>query len=846
MGRAVKGTAIALAGTAAAAVAILLFAALVAWRSLSPVSGDLVATELSAPVDVVRDGNAIAHIEATSHADAALALGFTHAQERMWQMEVLRRTAQGRLAEMFGEPAADTDVFLRTMGMARTAERSLAALKPETRAILEAYANGVNAYLNRELARLEPPLPPEFMIFSHRPEPWAPADSVAIMKLMSLQLSKNMSEELQRLVYAARGLNPAEIADLMPEHPEDRPAPLPDLRELLPIRADAVVKVDEVASLPVEPSLGRWASNNWVVSGERSATGKPLLANDPHLSFGAPSLWYLAHLSHEGLRGKVDVIGATLPGTPAVLLGRNAHVAWGFTNAGADVQDLFVERLRPADNNQYFTPEGWKNFDLREEVVEVSGGEDRSFTVRTGRHGPILPDLMPLPAKAKLRFSEILTPLHVVALNWTGLAGDDASVDALVGLNGSTTVSELRQAFAAIRSPMQAIVMADREGNIGLATPADVPVRSPDNAVQGRAPVPGWEPAYDWRGVIQAPDVPGVDDPPGGAIATANTRLPNADEIFLTRDWDEPTRLERAESLLAARGTHDVASMVAIQNDVRTEPFLRLRDRLLPTLEDDDDLAADLARWNGDMAADARAPLLMVAWLRALNRRIFADDLGDAFARFDEINIHALERVLNEGGARDWCDDAATAALETCEAAARAAWADATADLRMRFGEPDGWTWGAAHPVYGKHQPLGDVFPLGSLFNVERPAAGGSHTLNRGKTSFLDDDPYRSTHGAGYKAVYDLADLERSLFVVSTGQSGHLLSPQYRGQVNDWAAGRYLPMVTDPATYRKGALGTWTLTPARRTAGRRADRLPPRSSRARAPRSDPSIRAATR
>ena len=791
------------------------FAALVAWRSLEPATGTAVLAGLVAPATVVRDRHAIAHVEAATHADAAAALGYTHAQERLWQMEILRRTAQGRLAEIFGEAAADTDVFLRTLAMARSAERSVRVLAPETRAVLDAYARGVNAYLSRDLARLEPPLPPEFMAFSHRPEPWRAADSVAILKLMSLQLSKNMGEELQRLVYAARGLNPAEIDDLMPRHRDDPPRPLPDLRDLLPIRDDAKVKVDAVAAVHPEPALGAWASNSWVVSGARSATGGPLLANDPHLSFGAPSLWYLAHLRYKARGGAIDVIGATLPGTPLVLLGRNAHVAWGLTNAGADVQDLYVEQLRPADRTQYLAPDGWRRFQTREETVRVAGGKDRRLTILIGRHGPVLPDLLPLPSHARLRFSDILTPLHVVALAWTGSAEDDRTTDAILSLGEARSVSQLRASLASVRSPMQAIVMADRQGTIALATPADVPKRQAENAVEGRAPVPGWDALYDWSGIIAAKDIPGLENPPSGAIATANTRLANANALMLTWDWDEPARLDRAEALLAERDRHDLASMAAIQNDVRSEPLARLRDGLVPALDQGDKLVRDLGEWNGEIRAGLRAPLLMVAWLRALNRRIFADDLGDAFARFDTINIHALERVLAEGGARDWCDERATGTRETCEAMARAAWADAMLDLEQRYGEPKTWTWGRAHPMHAFHQPFGGIAGIDSLFNVQRPAHGGSHTLNRGKTDFLSDDPYRAVHGAGYKAIYDLKNPERSLFIQNTGQSGHFLSLHYRAQADRWAAGEYLPMVTSPEDYRNGAMGTWRFTPAR-------------------------------
>ena len=795
----------------ASLAAVGLLAVLALWRSVPPTSGTDALAGLEQPVSVVRDAEAVPHIEAETQADAAMALGYIHAQERLWQMEVLRRTAQGRLAEVFGGAAADTDVFLRTLGMARAAELSYPSLAPRTRAVLEAYAKGVNAWMNRDLRRLEPRLPPEFMAFGYTPEAWQPHHSGALMKLMSLQLSQNMSHELRRLVFAAQGLTSAEIADLMPEHPDDPPAPLPDLRELLPLRSDATVLVAS-SSFDARVKAGTWASNNWVVAGSRTASGKPLLANDPHLSFGAPSLWYLAHLSYPGADGeRTDVIGATLPGTPSVLLGRNGHVAWGFTNAGADVQDLFVERLRPADQKQYLTPNGWARFDEREEVVRLANGDERRFTVLTGRHGVVLPDLMPIGPR--LRFSDIFTPLHVVSLNWTGLADDDTTLDAMIAVGDARSVGALRETFTAVRSPMQAIVMADTAGNIQLTTPADVPVRKAANLVQGRAPVPGWDATYDWQRVVPAREIAPVDASPAGTIATANTRLPNAETLFVTRDWDEPQRLDRAEALLAARETHDMASMIAIQNDARSEGLLVVRDLLAPALREDDPLAKELREWNGDMSAEARAPLLMVAWLRALTTRIFEDDLRDAFPRFEDIRLHALNRALRTGGARDWCDDRRTEVRETCETVARDAWDDALKDLGARYGNAQTWTWGRAHPVTGAHQPFGRIAILAPLFNVERPASGGSHTLNRGKTSIGADDPYRSTHGAGYKAVYDLADPENSLFIQNSGQSGHFLSPQYRAQVGRWAKGEYLPMVTDPATYREGALGTWVFTP---------------------------------
>ena len=792
--------------------------AAVMFRTVTPSSGTADMAGLNAPVRIVRDENAVAHIEAGSHRDAVRALGYTHAQERLWQMDQLRRAASGRLSELFGEQTVGVDTFLRTLGLERAAAGSYAVLKPETRALLDAYSEGVNAWVNRDRAMLEPALPPEFLVFGADFRPWTGADSVAVLKLMSLQLSQNMRHELDRLVLAARGFTSGEISDLFPVHRDDRPPPLPDLARLLPLRppADVLSAERETAALTavLEPAVARWASNSWVLQPGRTTTDGALLANDPHLAFSAPSLWYLAHMSWEADGEPRTLVGATLPGTPGVLLGRNADVAWGFTNAGADVQDLFIEQVQAGDPNRYLTPNGWRTFGRRSEVIAVAGGEPVTIDVRLSRHGPVLPDELPLPSAAPVVFSDLLRELYVPALRWTGLSATDRTMDAIVALADARNVAELQTAFSGVQSPMQAIVMADRAGDIALATPARVPVRADANLVRGRAPVPGWLPEYDWQRVIEGPDVPSVRNPASGAFVTANSRLPTADRLFTTYDWDESLRLDRAEELVAARPRHDVASMRAIQNDTRSHGMERLRDRLLALAPPPEPYRGELVAWDGRMDRDARAPLLMAAWAKALIARLLEDDLGTAFPRFENVDHFALERML-EGGARDWCDRRDTARPESCAEIAAAAWDVAVADLRQRFGEdPNGWTWGRAHFVRNAHRPFDAVPLLRPLFNVERPAAGGPHTLNRGQVSFGSDTPYATTHGAGYKAVYDLASPERSLFIQTTGQSGNPFSPHYRDLADLWANGAYISIRTDGAAYRERARGEWVLRPA--------------------------------
>ena len=364
-------------------------------RTIQPYSGEINIARLSAPVTIVRDKEGVPHIEAKTRDDALAALGFAHAQDRLWQMEILRMSAQGRLSEIFGDATRKTDVFLRTLGFFEQAEQSLDVLSAETIAGLEAYARGVNTFIHRKTRLLEPSFPPEFLILGHKPEDWKPAHSVSALKMMSLNLSKNMANELTRLAFAANDLSPREIEDLYPVGPLDNPKPLPDLRKMYGLKKPVVTA--SVQSKPsdmleqIMPSTGIWASNNWVVAGSRTESGKPLLANDPHLAFGSPSLWYLAHLSFEDEDKKRNIIGASLPATPLILLGRTDNVAWGFTNAGADVQDVFIEELKEGDENKYRTQLGWQDFILTEEIIKIKGAEDFTYTRRISRHGPVSP-----------------------------------------------------------------------------------------------------------------------------------------------------------------------------------------------------------------------------------------------------------------------------------------------------------------------------------------------------------------------------------------------------------------------------------------------------------------------
>lgn len=790
-------------------------------RSLPEPSGTVEIPGLLESVTIGRDGEGVPHVTASTREDVYAGLGFAHAQDRLWQMEVSRMAGQGRLSEIFGEATVDTDIWLRTVDMAGAAAASYKAFPDEAKRALEAYARGVNAWLEREPRLFAARLPPEFIALGHEPEPWQPQDAVTVVKMMSVGLASNVAEEVERLAFARAGMTVGEIEDLIPPHPGIDPPALPDLMALLEMKpADALEQArmerkGSLASVPDVGLTGRGASNNWVVAGNRTETGSPILANDPHLGLSAPSVWYLAHLRVEPEEGEPrNLVGATLAGAPLVLLGRNDDLAWGFTNTGADVQDLFIERLHPDDATRYETPEGWRPFDTRKETVIVKDGESITFKRRATRHGPVMPaDYRGLGA--------LLPENRVAALAWTALASDDTTMLAGLAVWDFRTVAEFQEGMADFVTPMQSIVLADTRGNIGLVAPARVPVRDPANAVMGRAPVPGWEATYDWKGTVDYADLPRITNPEKGAIGTANSRI--VDDSYgqmLTLDWDETYRQRRVDQLVVdADKPHGMADSRAAQADVRSLAFATLVPQMLQLVEGregiDRFVVSALGDWDYEMTREDPEPLIAMAWLRAATEAIFRDDLGAGFERWFQARGQVMENVLGGRTEREWCDRSQSEAVESCGDVLAMALATALNDLEERYGsDRNAWRWGKAHVAIGDHTPFGRVAVLRRLFNVEIESPGGPYTLNRGRTDFTDEvSPFANVHASSYRGIYDLADLDRSTYMISTGQSGNVFSRHYDDLAERWRDVEAIEIPADPDRWRSAAESVWQLVP---------------------------------
>jgi len=739
---------------------------------------------LHGPAAITRDSRGVLYITADSPADASFALGFAHAQDRLWQMELMRRIGAGRLAEIVGDAGLRADRMTRTLGLYRLAEANLQRLSPEARGHLEAYAAGVNAYL----ATRSGPLPPEFVLLQVAPEPWKPADSLVWGRLMALQLSGNWFGEILRARLLQAGLTLADLATLWA--PLDGAAGLADTRqsaatEIAPARLDALA-----AALP-DVLAPRFASNAWVLGGSRTPTGKPVLAGDPHLGFSDPNLWTLARVEAPGYTR----VGAFVPGVPFLLIGHNGRVAWSMTTTHSDSQDLFVETVDPTDPSRYLTPDGSAAFETRAEVIRA-GEKTVELPVRLTRHGPVVSDITD-GAAAEGTVLALASPI---------LREDDDTAEALYRMGEAEDADTFVAALRGFQSPEQNIAFADTNGRIGLVSAGRVPVR---RAGGGFLPADGRSGDEDWIGWVPFEALPQIRDPQDGLIVSANNRLWNpAEDRSFGQDYDAPYRAERIrERLAASDGSLD--AMAALQLDT-VSPFAR---EVVPILlQQVTGLAPDkitrtalnlLAAWDGDMAIARPEPVIFAAWTAALHDRLFLDDLGPALARYRRIRSATLIRILTRESR--WCDDRRTPATETCPDTVAGALSEALAAMTKRFGADIAkWRWGDAHQAVFEHRVWSQVPVVGNILERRAVTGGGDYTVSRGSWSWGGNGPiaFPQGHGASLRIVYDLADLDRSRFVAALGPSGNLFSPYFASWQKDWVAGRSFTIPPQPDVAR--------------------------------------------
>jgi penicillin amidase len=786
-------------------------------RSLPDYNASYRVPAISAPVEIVRDSYAVPHIFGETDTDVLFGLGFAHAQDRLWQMELMRRTAQGRLSELFGPETLETDKLMRALDIYAISQRAVAAQTPDTLALLTAYSAGVNAWVATVRREALGRGAPEFFLFDNAIAPWSPADSIALIKLMALQTTDKARLEVLRAKLSFK-LPPERIADILPDPVQAPSTVVPEYSSLFPDALSRVATSTPPPSLyPVPPVGLAGASNAFAASARRSASGGTLLASDPHLGLSTPGIWMLARLELQS----GGVIGATIPGIPAVLIGRNEDLAWGLTASYLDDQDLYLERLNPQNLNEYLTEDGAIEFTTKPTIIPVKDQADISYERRWASGRPVLPE-------GAFGTAQIQPKGHLFSLAWTGLTEDDRSIQAAMDLMRSHSVARARSALQNMVAPSSNITLADRE-NIAIVTTGRMPKRDAANQTLGRIPAQGWLEVNAWQGYYPFSQNPFVANPESGVLVNTNNALPTgAFPKHFSFDWGDTQRIIRATDLLNARQFHTQSSFTSIQTDtvsISARTLLPLMGQNL-WLADQDALPNThrgrrrmalelLSQWNGDMSQHDPEPLIYAAWVRALQRRLISDDLGSLASEFIRINPLFIERVFrNVDGAAIWCDLGPTLEQESCQQMASVALDDALQELVREYGSDiNRWRWGAAHLAFQENKTLGRLPLVSWLANIWQETPGGDNTLLRGQTRGSGAAPYTNIHAAGFRMVVDFDTPENSVYIAATGQSGHLLSRHYDDLAVIWRRSEYIPMTLDPAIARGAAAGITRLTP---------------------------------
>lgn len=734
-------------------------------RSLPKTTGEVYLKELKNPVSVIRDEKGVPHIKAENLHDLYYAQGYVEAQDRLFQMDLSRRQASGRLSEVVGKATIDRDKFFRTIGLRRAAEESYQQYSSEGKNVLKWFADGVNAYIKEAISSKR--LPIEFTLLNYQPEKWTPIDSLTIGKYMAFDLGGHWNEQAFNY-WALKNLSEEKAKELLPSYPTDAPLIISQLK-------DSQINIGKSFASAIKPPVFN-GSNDWVVSGDKSVSGKPLLADDPHLSLATPSIWYQMHLQAEDM----NVSGVIFAGIPGIILGSNEHIAWGVTNTGPDVQDLYIEKRNPINAKQFLYNDQWYDATVINEPIKVKGEKTIPYKVTITKHGPVISE-----------FAYHNKDNAVFSLQWTALE-PSKELEAVLNMNRAKNWNEFERALLDFHTPTQNFVFASDDGTIAYKANGKIPIRKKGD---GLYPVPGWSDEYGWKGYIPFDQLPKVVNPIQGFISSANNKV--IDEQYpyhISNVWAQPYRQTRIQEVLNSKQKLSIRDMESLQMDQinvsATEfvpQFLEVLNKA-PLTDIERKAINELKKWNYKDDKEFAAPLIYNLWMKEMPNVLFEKEIPKDVLDLFEGESQAIDQLIrnalsgNEGA---WVKERGG-----IQVVLQKSLKNVLSGLKDHYGDkPSAWKWGDYHKLYFAHPISSSSSVLAWIFNREKPVPVGGSKVTVQAASNRDDGIV--DHGASWRFVIDTSDMNTSYHIVGPGQSGNVRSNWYHDQINDWVNGNY-------------------------------------------------------
>ena len=775
-------------------------------QSLPQYKGEITVHGISDKVEIYRDSMAVPYILAENEEDAAFALGYLHAQERMFQMDLFRRAGAGRLSEILGSDALIFDKMLRTLGIKKTSQRILKILKPEVLKLLQSYSAGVNQYLKDAKGDYQV----EFDILGYNPYEWKPEDCVIISRMLAWELNISWWADIS-FTQLVQKLGEEKVKQILPEWEENAPYIIPPEIKSYPKLGTGLIDIDKDLRNLLGINGTHLGSNNWVVDGSISVTGKPIIANDPHLAYSAPGRWYAAVIR----AGRWNVEGVTIPGIPAVVIGKNQNISWTLTNIMLDDADFYIEKL-DSTGTKYLLNDSWRDLKIAEETIKVKDSLDVKLKIRSTHRGPLISDIHPY----SFLYPDVNLQKVAISMRWVGME-TTGETNSFYLLNRAKNWREFKRAIEYFSVPGQNFVYADKDGNIGYVFGGKLPKResaSPPFVFDGTTD------KYDWKGHVERSEIPDLFNPEQKFIATANNKTLKNFKYHISNIWEPSSRIERIYQLLTSQEKYSVSDFMKFQMD-QVSPYAKMITQYIISAFKDIEvtdknlsLALELLEdWDYEMNEFSQVPAIYSVFYKYLLKDTFNDELGDdlynQFVFVSSIPYRSIEKMMKDKF-HPWFDNMETAQKENRDFIIRQSLVDALTELEETFGKDiTEWQWGKLHTVTHKHAFSGEFslldqyidigpFPIGgdgtTIFNTEYPFYDAIGNYPR-----FNHKPYEDILGPSMRYIFDFSKPNVFYLILTTGQSGNVMSDHYRDMTRMWLRGKCMEIKTDKESIRK-------------------------------------------